>query len=301
MDYYTDLGWANWTSASVSGGWTVPGGDSRTALDPRLDTGLPIPFDVTTSSSAYFYNGHENLDVDVHKAVFNWLANGNNFGFFIQIDPALTSTDYYIKKFHSRQTHFPTRRPYLEVRWANPTATLTTASLYKVMTGDYSGTLWTSSSVWAPYVMYGTMEVVTRFSATVDPSVQIVATLPSLKPVYDTVEVPTLQLQCQLKDWNPATALTASSVTPNVVLTKVYYRITDVVTDEVLVPFSTGSSIEYTRLGYNDEGSYFKLYMNSLPTGSLMQLDFIYEAPTGSGNWTLIPGTANRFRVISNG
>lgn len=300
MDFYTDLGWANWFSASVSSSWSLSGGDSRTDLDPRLDTGLPVPFDTSVTSSAFFYTGHENLDADVHKAVFNWLANGNNFGFFIQIDPSLTGTDYYIKKFHSRQTHFPTRRPYLEVRWNPPTEALSTQTFLKVVSGSYSGTTWTSSSMWAPYVASGTMVPVVDYSMVVDPTGALVAQLPGLKPTFDALETPTLRLQCQLKDWNPATAPTGSADTPNVVLTKAYLRITDVITDEVLVPFSTGTLIEPSRLGYDNDGSYFKLFMSSLPTGSLLQIDFLYEAPTGSGNWTLIPGTANRFRVISH-
>lgn len=301
MDYYTDLGWANWVSSSATSSWAVTGGDNRTDIDPMLDIGLPIPFDTSITSSAYFYTGHEDLDADVHRAVFNWLSNGNNYGFFIQIDPALTATDYYIKKFHSRQTHFPTRRPYLEVRWSDGSGTLSSRTIYTVVSGDYSGTVWPSSSAWAPYLSSGTMVTSTAYSSVVDPTGVLTSNIPSLKAVYDASEVVELELQSQLKDWSPATAHTASSGTPNVVLTKVYYRVTDVITDEVLVPFTTGSVIEYTRLRYDDSGSYFKFYMNSVPTGSLLQFDFLYEAPTGSGNWTLIPGTANRFRVISNG
>lgn len=271
-DYYTDSGTANWLSATNSSSWAALTG--------------------ATSATAFFTNGHEDLEVDITALV------PSLYGF--RIDIVETGTDFYIKEFHSRQTHFPTKRPYLEYRRADAVlSTLTTSTLYAVVSGDYSGTVWASSSAWASYLSSGTMITQSAFNSIVDPTGAIVASLPSLKPVYDVVEVPALRLQCQRKDWNPATALTGSSVTPNVVLTKAYLRITDVITDEVLVPFSTGA-LQYTRLSYDDSGSFFQIQMSSLPTGSLLQLDFLYEAPTGSGNWTLIPGTANRFRVTSH-
>jgi hypothetical protein len=274
MDFYTDSGVANFASATLSTSW--------------------IPLTGTTSATFFFQTGHEDIEVDVTSLV------PSAYGFIVSIDVAATG-DLYVKKFHSRQTHFPTKRPYLEYRLDYGSGVLSTSTLYTVVSGDYSGTVWASSSAWAPYIASGTMITSSVFTSVVDPTGALIASIPNLKAVYDTAEVVQLKLQAQLKDWNPATTHTGSSETPSVVLTKAYLRITDVITDEVLVPFSTGSAPEYTRLGYDDHGDFISLGMASLPTGSLLQLDVIYEAPTGSGNWTLIPGYANRFRVISHG
>ncbi len=292
IDFYTDLGFANWFSASVSAAWGVPG-----AIP------MPVPFTGSLTSTFYFQSGHEHLDTDVSAIVNGWLASGSNFGFYIQLDPALSATqDLFVKKFHSRQTHFPTRKPYLQVQWIDATGTLTSNTVYVVLSGAYSGTAWPSSSAWAPFIASGTMTSASVFSSVVDPTGALVLGFPELKPVYDAAETPVLHLQAQLKDWNPATAPTASSATPSVVLTNAHYRVWDVITDETLVPFDSVSptATQFTRLSYNDSGSFFKLYMSSFPTGALLQLDIAYEAPTGSGLWTVVNGAANRFRVISH-
>lgn len=271
QDFYTDVGVANWLSATVSTTWSQMTG--------------------STSATFFFTAGHEDVEVDVTALV------PSLYGF--RIDIIETGTDFYIKEFHARNTHFPTKRPYLEYRTADATGSLSSTVQYVVLSGFYSGTVWPSSSIWAPYVSSGTMSSQSFFASDVDPTGALVASFPSLKSVYDVVEAPLLRLQCQRKDWNPATVTSGSSVTTNVVLTKAYLRITDVLTEEVLVPFSTGA-VQYARMSYDDSGSFFRLPVSSLPTGSLLQLDVLYEAPTGSGNWTLVPGIANRFRVISH-
>jgi len=270
MDYYTDLGVANDLSATLTTPW--------------------LSSSLTGAVSFSFANGHEDLEADVT------VLTPSPFGFHIHISESFS--DLYIKKFHSRQTHFPTKRPYLEYRLVDPTGTLSTKTVYTANTASYMGveidpTKFLSSTL-AALSGSGTVLLSQTWVSNVDPTGALVASIPNLKPVYDASEAPKLQLQVQLKDWNPATALTASSVTPNVVLTKVYYRITDVITDEVLVPFA-----DYTRTEYGDAGNWFSLNMASLPTGSLFQIDLRYEAP--SGVFTLFPGTANRFRVISHG
>jgi hypothetical protein len=272
LDYYTDDGVANWLSATVSTAWVTATGSS--------------------SASFFFECGHENLEVEVTDFVTS------TFGF--KLDIADTGTDLYIKKFHSRHTHFPTRRPYLEYRIADATGTLSSETFYRVVSGSYSGTVWSSSSAWSDFLSSGTMISMTSYISDVDPTSSLVVSIPALKPVYDTSEVVRLGLQVQRKDWNTATAPTGSSVTPNVVLTKVYYRVVDVLTDDIVVPFST-SSIEYTRMSYDDSGSFFYMSMSNFQPDCVLQFDFLYEAPTGSGNWTLIPGTNNRFRVITHG
>jgi hypothetical protein len=302
MDYYTDNGASNWFSASNSASWSVAGGSSRSTAGLVLDAPLPVPFFNSVTSSYHFYTGHEDLDTDVTPAVNDWMTNGNNFGFFIKVDPTLTSRDYYIKKFHSRHTHFPTKRPYLDVRWNDWTGSFSLHNIYTATTGPYSGSVFSTSTftaaTLAALITTGSLAVSAVPSVTVDPTGALVSQISDLRSVYSNDEVVTLHLHTQLKDWNPATVATASAATPNVLLTSMYYRITDVVTGEVVVPFGI-APVAYTKLSYNDNGNYFKLHMNSLPEGQLLQIDFIYQTPVG--DWIVLPGTANRFRVTTNG
>ena len=270
LDFFTDLGPANWVSATLSSSW--------------------VPMTGTSSATFYFATGHEDLEVDITSM----LPAPNGF----RIDIAVTG-DLYTKKFHSRQTHFPQKRPYIETRMPWPSGNLSTKTVYTVVSGDYSGTVWPSSSAWAPYLASGTMMTSTVYNSVVDPTGALVFTLPGLKPTYGQEDIAVIQVQSQLRDWNPAVVQTASLGTPSCVLTKMYFRIMDVGTGEIIAPFSTGT-LEYTRLGYNDYENFFVLDMRALAPGIPYQIDFLYEAPTGSGNWTTVDGTSNRFRVISH-
>ena len=250
---------------------------------------LPAPFFNVLTSSMYFYTGHEDLDVNVFRMVEDWIDHGGNYGFFIQIDPALTATDYYIKKFHSRQSHFPTKRPFLEVRWNDATGSLSTTSMFMATgSGPWSGTFvqpWRTSS------FGGIMVDVTN--SLVDPTGVLNFSLYDLKPVYDSSEVTRLHLYAQPRAWNPAETLFASSGLSGTVLTKAYYRVVDAVTDEVLVPFGSGSPA-YTKMSYDDSGNFFDFYMPSMPTGTLLRFDFEYDI---SGTRTFVPGDEFKFRV----
>lgn len=275
-DYYSDIGTANWLSATNSSSW-----------GPTTGT-LSATFDVV--------NGHEDLEVDITA-----LTSSMTHGLSVKIDPAWPG-DYYIKEFHSRHTHFPTKRPYIEHRFADWTGSFSMQNIYTATTGPYSGSVFSTATFTAAMlntlVTSGTLTASAMPAVTVDPTGALVSQISDLRAVYDADEVVTLHLNTRLKDWNPATVATASVAAPSVILTSMYYRITDVVTGEVVVPFGI-IPIAYTKLSYNDNGNYFKLHMGSLPEGQLLQIDFIYQTPVG--DWIVLPGTANRFRVTTNG
>jgi hypothetical protein len=288
MDYYTDLGYANWVSASVSAAWSASGGDSRATFDPTFGYPLPYPLYNSLTSSFYFQTGHEDLDVDVFRAVVDWLTVGNNFGFYIQIDPSLTGTDYYTKKFHSRQSHFPDKRPYLEIRWTDFTGVLSTSSYWMATSGAWSGSYLDSR-------LSGTIPgmSVSVSNSLVDPTGALLFNLYNLKSVYDRSEVTRLLLYARPKDWDPSTVTTASSGLSGTVLTNAYYRVVNAVTEEVVVPFASGV-IPYTKLSYDDSGNYFDFYMPSMPTGTLLRFDFCYKI---GNRTTFVPGDEFTFRV----
>lgn len=102
---YGDHGFANWDKRSSTDFWTTPGGD----------------FISSTTASAHFDTGNEDIDVDVTAIVNNWLSGTfPNYGLAVMMTASIESdsvyTDYYRKKFYSRQTGFSDRAPYIEVR-----------------------------------------------------------------------------------------------------------------------------------------------------------------------------------------
>ncbi len=100
-----DKGFANWSKRTSTSFWTVPGGDF-----------LPSP-----TATTHFDTGIEDLDVDVTSIVLGWLDGSiMNNGLGVMMTSSIESdalyTDYYQKKFYSRQTGYFDRVPYIEVR-----------------------------------------------------------------------------------------------------------------------------------------------------------------------------------------
>lgn len=268
IDTYTDVGTANFIYATTNVSWS-------------LQTG-------TLSSSFYLTTGHEDIDVEVTH-----MTGAIQYGFDLMMDP-FEPGDLYIKKFHTRQSHFANKRPYLECRWTDWVGSLTTASLFCVTSGAYSGTLWPATMATTPASGSGTL--VTSYAVDVNPTGSVMSSLYNLQPVYDISERVRLDLLVQRKDWDPAVVLTASTSTDCSILTECYYRVVDVLTNEEVISFGTGS-LKHTKLSYNDFSNYFNFDMSSLSVGPLYRFDFIYNVPTGSTDWTLIQGDAFKFRL----
>ncbi len=102
---YADDGYANWEKRTSTDRWTTEGGD----------------FISSPTASAHFDTGHEDIDVDVTDVVNGWLGGTfPNYGLGIMMTASVevdsNYTDYYRKKFYSRQTSFYDRAPYIEAR-----------------------------------------------------------------------------------------------------------------------------------------------------------------------------------------
>lgn len=100
-----DLGFANWVKRTSTSYWTTPGGD----------------FAASPSASVHFDTGIEDIDVDVTELVNGWLSGTvTNNGLAVMMAPSIETnsnySDFYQKKFYSRQTDFSDRAPYIEVR-----------------------------------------------------------------------------------------------------------------------------------------------------------------------------------------
>ncbi len=100
-----DNGFCNWVKRTSTTFWSTPGGD----------------FSNSPSVSAHFDTGVEDLETDVTSIVQGWLSGTvTNNGLAVMMTASIESdavyTDYYQKKFYSRQSDFVDRVPYLEVR-----------------------------------------------------------------------------------------------------------------------------------------------------------------------------------------
>lgn len=157
-------------------------------------------------------------------------------------------SDVYLKAFRSRHTHFPQFQPYLEARWND-------------FTGSYDSAL---------------VDVV-------DATGILVGGIYNLKSVYDRQESPILRTYLRPKDWNLAVVTTGSSDVSGTILTNAYWQVVDNFTDEVLIPFGTGSSL-HTKMSYNDRGNYFKFPMQNLVPGLTYRFDIGYYDIEGVWN-----------------
>ena len=116
MEGYTDLAnddvGATWDNASGSTAWTTAGGDFLS--------------DTSSSFSASFSDGTEDIEVDITNLVEQWLnSSGNvlgsktNYGVVIMFPLAqeAQTRSYYTKRFFARGTEFYFKRPVIEARW----------------------------------------------------------------------------------------------------------------------------------------------------------------------------------------
>ena len=119
MELYKDKGASNWihrVSSSAQGrvAWTTQGGDYYT--------------DASSSFSASFTSGVEDLEIEITPLVEQWLSSSNlgwkpdyGVGVFLSNTYETASRSYYTKKFFGRGTEFYFKQPYIEARWDSST------------------------------------------------------------------------------------------------------------------------------------------------------------------------------------
>ncbi len=128
MDEYTDLTYddvgSNWiNAASGSNNWSSTGGDYFT--------------DTSSSFTASFIDGTEDLQVDISPLVEQWLSSSTaitpvdsarlgskiNYGVGVKFfnTQENDTRSYYTKKFFARSSEFFLKRPVIEARWDSTT------------------------------------------------------------------------------------------------------------------------------------------------------------------------------------
>ena len=116
MDNYSDQGVSNWIFASSGEDWDLPGGDYYGVGSNSDPTNL-------FSSSYFFDNGDEDLELNINFAVDKWRTNKTtypNYGLILKhTDPIISGSSgtYFTKKFFGRTSEFFLKRPYVEARW----------------------------------------------------------------------------------------------------------------------------------------------------------------------------------------
>lgn len=189
------------------------------------------------SSTFHFESGHEDLDADVTT-----IAEAAQYGLWVGVSSGnlADGNDYYLKAFRSRQTHVSQYQPYLEARWNDSTGSYNSAFIDIIdATGALDGGIY------------------------------------NLKRVYDRMESPILRTHFRPRDWNLAIVTTGSADASGTILTNAYYRVIETHSDDVVIPFGTGSEL-HTKLSYNDDGNYFKFAMQNLASGLIYRFDIGY-------------------------
>lgn len=112
MESYSDDGPSNWISASQGVSWTKQGGDYLQ--------------DASSSFTASFVSGYEDMDLDITPLVEQWvnsagnvLGSKSNYGVGVRLSAAeaAETNSYYTKKFFARGSQYFFKRPYIEARW----------------------------------------------------------------------------------------------------------------------------------------------------------------------------------------
>jgi hypothetical protein len=174
----------------------------------------------------------------------------------------------------------------------------TYSASFTLPSGSYSGSIF--NDIWFDLanpgvgLMTGTFGVGDNLNVTdVSPKKYFVS-VTNLRDTYEDDELVRLNLFIRPHDYNPARVLTASLDANGSVMTKAYWRITNDRTDEVVVPFSTGT-LEYTRLSYDQKGNYLNLYMSSLSPGNVYRLSFLFDV---DGQRQYVADAGLKFRVV---
>jgi hypothetical protein len=111
---FRDFGEANWLSASSTTGWVQ--GLTPTSGGTFLNT---VDYG---SGSQRFTETFQDLEMNVTDVVINWLTGGlPNNGFIIKLgstEEDHATNSYFNKMFHSRESKYVDRLPYLEARWS---------------------------------------------------------------------------------------------------------------------------------------------------------------------------------------
>lgn len=96
----------------------------------------------------------------------------------------------------------------------------------------------------------------------------------NLRSVYFSKEIANIKVFIRDKNYHPAVVFSGSLKPSPILVKNGYFCIKNAETEETILPFSTGS-LAYSKLSYNEEGNYFKLFMNSFTPEGLYKIQIM--------------------------
>ena len=121
----------------------------------------------------------------------------------------------------------------------------------------------------------GAIDVNQRVASNTNKQTQYVINITNLQDKYSTDETARFRLFTRLKDWSPTIYTVANSDIETEIIKNAYYKVFRVVDNLDIIDFGTGS-IEYTKLSYDKDGSYFDLDINMFEEGYAYGIQFSF-------------------------
>ena len=207
-------------------------------------------FNKSIDHTMAFSTGLENLEIDISTTVEEWLKwiNNNATGFQplgLMIKMSGSAEDgsslksYYTKRFFGKDTQFFFQRPAIEVQFDNSTQD--------------------SSALPDPYSQAD----------------KYILNISNLKSSYKKYETPRLKVHSRNKKWQPNIYTKATANAPLDLISEMYYKVTRVADNFEAIPYSTGSSVSFSKVSYNSSGSFFDLRMENLEPNYLYEISFV--------------------------
>lgn len=160
----------------------------------------------------------------------------------------------------------------------------TTASvLYDKWYNTSSSDLYFSSS----------FDVISTLNYDYDNQPEYIINISNLKQSYKNDELARFKIFARQKDWNPTIYTKAYNIIENTQIQNLYYKIFRLSDNYVVLDYSTGSAIPYTRTSYDSNGNFFDLDM------SILEKDYAYGIKLGTYDGVELKEISNiyKFRV----
>ena len=122
-------------------------------------------------------------------------------------------------------------------------------------------------------------------------SARLLVKITNLKPVYSRGERARFRVFAENID-REIVFSKSPLATKSEIFTKMYYRVRDTSSGDIIIPFEKSSNS--TLCSTDSNGMYFDIYMDTLSPGRVYTVDF---EVTENGNTQLFEGDAARFRV----
>lgn len=217
--------------------------------DVRKDNRKNFAFN--QSSSLYFYNLIRGIPQDLSAAPLVRLQDhvvGNSASFIGTFQSVHVATGIYAANF-----------------WITNTASFSSSWVDIWLSGNQTYVTGTFS----PLVLTGT---------TYDSYPTFVADVSNLKRIYRSDELARITVNVRPRNYNTFVLPIASGSleSQKMFMENMFFSVLDNNTGDVIIPFSTGS-VAYSQLGYNANGNFFNLWMNSFVPGFTYRLLFLIE------------------------